>query len=97
MSILIVSIYLSLGMTLVSALLLLVRFFIGPHVLDRALMVEVLTLMALCVLGLSSILYEDSSLINLAIVLSVIPFIASVALCQFVGGKEGGLDRESRE
>ncbi len=81
-----------------AALLTLVRVTIGPSVLDRVVATDVLLSVVVCALGAHAALTSGSTTLPLLISLSLVGFLASVAVARFVakdrdpGSEEGRLE-----
>lgn len=78
------SVLVCLGILLLTSVILLIRFLKGPSALDRALVLEIMTLTILSALILVSIYYSNNYLLDLAPVISFIPFLGSVALARLI-------------
>ena len=82
----------------VAAALTLVRITIGPSVLDRVVATDVLVSIVVCALGAQAALTSGSTTLPLLISLSLVGFLASVAVARFVardrdpGSEEGRLE-----
>lgn len=72
------------GLLALSALLTLIRITIGPSVLDRVVATDVLVSVVVCALGAHAALTSGSTTLPLLISLSLVGFMASVAVSRFV-------------
>ena len=74
------------GILAVSALLALLRMVRGPSIVDRAVANEVLIGIMICALGVEAALTRHDTTLPILISLSLVGFLASVAVARFVGG-----------
>lgn len=74
------------GVLAVSAMLSLWRMVRGPSVVDRAVANEVLIGVMICALGLEAAVTRHDTTLPILISLSLVGFLASVAVARFVGG-----------
>lgn len=74
-------------------LITLVRFAIGPTVVDRVVALDVVTTLGIALVALYAIATEEASLIDLALAMGLITFIATVAFAYLVERSTlGGID-----
>ncbi len=74
------------GILAVSALLALLRMVRGPSIVDRAVANEVLVGVLICALGVEAAVTRHDTTLPILISLSLVGFLASVAVARFVGG-----------
>lgn len=61
-----------------------VRLILGPSLPDRVVALDMMTVLIVSFCGLYAILSEDKAFIDVAIVLALVGFLATVALARFV-------------
>ena len=61
-----------------------VRLVIGPTLPDRIVALDMMTVLIVSFCGLYAILSDDTAFIDVAIVLALVGFLATVALARFV-------------
>ena len=61
-----------------------IRLIIGPTLPDRIVALDMMTVLIVSFCGLYAILGEDTAFIDVAIVLALVGFLATVALARFV-------------
>jgi len=61
-----------------------VRLILGPSLPDRVVALDMMTVLIVSFCGLYAILSGDSAFVDVAIVLALIGFLATVALARFV-------------
>ncbi len=79
------------GLLALSALLALVRIVRGPSIIDRAVANEVLVSTMVCALGVEAAITRRSTTLPILVSLSLVGFLASVAVARFVAR-----DRDAR-
>lgn len=83
------------GVLGLSALITVIRIVRGPTILNRALATDALVSCLICALGVESVVNRHSTTLPILISLSLVGFIASVAMARFVardidpGAEEG--------
>lgn len=70
----------------VSAVLALLRMVRGPSIVDRAVANEVLVGIMICALGVEAAVTRHDTTLPILVSLSLVGFLASVAVARFVGG-----------
>jgi multisubunit Na+/H+ antiporter MnhF subunit len=68
----------------VSMLALLYRVAVGPHVLDRIMVLDFLALILISMVGAWGLVIGSSDFFDVILVLTIIGFITTVALAKFV-------------
>jgi multicomponent Na+:H+ antiporter subunit F len=61
-----------------------IRLIIGPSLPDRIVALDMMTVLIVSFCGLYAILSDDTAFVDVAIVLALIGFLATVALARFV-------------
>jgi multicomponent Na+:H+ antiporter subunit F len=61
-----------------------VRLIIGPSLPDRVVALDMMTVLIVSFCGLYALLAEDTAFVDVAIVLALVGFLATVALARFV-------------
>ena len=61
-----------------------VRLILGPSLPDRIVALDMMTVLIVSFCGLYAILSEDPAFVDVAIVLALVGFLATVALARFV-------------
>lgn len=61
-----------------------VRLILGPSLPDRVVALDMMTVLIVSFCGLYAILSEDVAFVDVAIVLALVGFLATVALARFV-------------
>lgn len=75
---------------LVSALLVLWRMVHGPTVLNRTLASDVLLAIIICALGTEAVARDHSTTLPILVSVSLVGFLATVAVSRFVAGDTDG-------
>jgi multicomponent Na+:H+ antiporter subunit F len=80
-----------------------VRLVIGPTLSDRVVALDMMTVLLVSFCGLYAILSDDTAFVDVAIVLALVGFLATVALARFVErrsiqeNREGATDAPTGE
>lgn len=61
-----------------------IRLLLGPSLPDRIVALDMMTVLIVSFCGLYAILSEDTAFVDVAIVLALVGFLATVALARFV-------------
>lgn len=75
-----------------------VRLVLGPTLPDRIVALDMMTVLLVSFCGLYAILSDDTAFVDVAIVLALVGFLATVALARFVErrkAREGSAARET--
>ena len=67
----------------ISALLILIRLMLGPSLPDRVVGLDMLTLSLVAFCALATLYFEQRAFLDVALVLALIGFLATVALARF--------------
>lgn len=76
----------------ISVLLVFVRFLKGPSVADRVISLDMLILMAIGIVVIYSILYEQSTFLDIAMLFALIAFLGTVAFAYYLEKRKNGDD-----
>lgn len=64
--------------------MLMVRIIRGPHVLDRLLSLDMLTLVALCIMGIWELRVGSRHFFDAVLALSIVGFVSTVAVAKYL-------------
>ncbi|BDW84186.1 MULTISPECIES: cation:proton antiporter [Roseicyclus] len=84
MDILEIAVDLSFILVMLGVVFAFVRLVIGPTLSDRVVALDMMTVLLVSFCGLYAILSDDTAFIDVAIVLALVGFLATVALARFV-------------
>ncbi len=56
----------------------------GPHLADRAIAIDMVAFAVTCLIGVSALLTGVGALLDVALVLSLISFLGTVAIARFI-------------
>ncbi len=79
-----VAIDISFVMVMLGVAFAFIRLIIGPTLPDRVVALDMMTVLIVSFCGLYAILADDTAFVDVAIVLALIGFLATVALARFV-------------
>ena len=88
------SIEISVGMIVIAALLGFVRLVKGPSMPDREVALDMMTVVIVAFCGLASVRYDEPAFLDVALVLALVGFLATVALARFA---ERNTDRQREQ
>jgi multicomponent Na+:H+ antiporter subunit F len=74
-----------------------IRLILGPSLPDRVVALDMTTVLIVSFCGLYAILSEDTAFIDVAIVLALVGFLATVALARFVERRSTKVSRETKD
>jgi multicomponent Na+:H+ antiporter subunit F len=74
-----------------------IRLILGPSLPDRVVALDMMTVLIVSFCGLYAILSEDTAFIDVAIVLALVGFLATVALARFVERRSTKVSRETKD
>ncbi|NSX53311.1 monovalent cation/H+ antiporter complex subunit F [Parasulfitobacter algicola] len=77
------AINISFGMLIVASVFGFIRLVKGPSMPDRVVALDMMTVLIVAFCGLFSIIAEDRAFLDVAIVLALVGFLATVALARF--------------
>jgi len=67
-----------------------VRLIKGPSLPDRIVALDMMTILIVSFCGLYAIMADDTAFVDVAIVLALVGFLATVALARYVERRNGG-------
>lgn len=73
--------------TLVAAALRVVR---GPHLADRVVALDLVAYVSVCLIGAAAILTDDSTIVDVALVLSLLAFLGTIAFARLLERQASG-------
>ena len=76
--------YIILPLLSLSILLVFIRFFRGPSVSDRVVAVDLLVTIGIGIIAVYSILTEQPTFLDIALILALIGFLATVAYSYYI-------------
>jgi multicomponent Na+:H+ antiporter subunit F len=88
------SINAALVMILLGLAVAFIRLAIGPSLADRVVALDMMTISIIAFCGVFAVLVEDPSFLDVAIVLALVGFLATVALARYA---ERRFERDSEE
>jgi len=74
-----------------------IRLILGPSLPDRVVALDMMTVLIVSFCGLYAILSEDTAFIDVAIVLALVGFLATVALARFVERRSRRSSTETKD
>ncbi|QBF30994.1 monovalent cation/H+ antiporter complex subunit F [Thalassococcus sp. S3] len=83
---------LSFGMVILSVALGFVRLALGPSLPDRVVALDMMTIAILAFCGLAAIRADDQAFLDVALVLALVGFLATVALARFAERRKNRLE-----
>ncbi|MBM7066817.1 monovalent cation/H+ antiporter complex subunit F [Actibacterium sp. 188UL27-1] len=89
------SINLGLGMVLISIALGFIRLAAGPGLANRVVALDMMTVSIIAVCGVYAILTGEAALLDVALVLALVGFLATVALARFAERRLAPTDGEN--
>ncbi|WP_371038534.1 MULTISPECIES: monovalent cation/H+ antiporter complex subunit F [unclassified Rhodosalinus] len=72
-----------LGMIVLSVALIFARLVLGPSLPDRVVALDMMTVAIVAFCGLAAIRYDTPAFLDVALVLALVSFLATVALARF--------------
>lgn len=61
-----------------------VRIVRGPHLADRVVALDLVAHITVCIIGVAAMLVEEGPLLDVALVLSLLAFLGTVAFARFL-------------
>ncbi|MFT6075600.1 MAG: multicomponent Na+:H+ antiporter subunit F [Yoonia sp.] len=77
------SVYATFVMVMVSLAIAFVRLALGPSLADRVVALDMMTVTIICVCGVAAVATGVHALLDVALVLALVGFLATVALARF--------------
>lgn len=84
MDVLNIAIDIAFGLIMLGVAFAFVRLVLGPTLADRIVALDMMTILIVSFCGLYAIRSEDTAFVDVAIVLALVGFLATVALARFV-------------
>ncbi|MBF9058028.1 pH regulation protein F [Rhodobacterales bacterium HKCCSP123] len=97
MDILAIAIDISFVLVMLGVAFAFIRLILGPSLPDRVVALDMMTVLIVSFCGLYAILSEDTAFIDVAIVLALVGFLATVALARFVERRSTRISRETKK
>lgn len=94
------SIQIALGMILLGLAVAFIRLAIGPTLADRVVALDMMTISIIAFCGVYAMAVDDPSFLDVAIVLALVGFLATVALARYAERRferESGPDKTKEE
>jgi len=79
-----ISIIISLSLLSLAVFFIFIRMIIGPSLPDRVAALDVIAMLAICLIAIYSILANRSIYLDIVIVLALMTFLGTVAFAQFI-------------
>ena len=76
--------YVIIPMLSVSALLVFVRFVLGPHIADRVVALDLLIVIGMGIIALYSIITNQPTFLDIAMIFALIAFLSTTALSYYL-------------
>ncbi|MFP4005110.1 MAG: monovalent cation/H+ antiporter complex subunit F [Candidatus Hadarchaeia archaeon] len=77
----------SVGILIAASLICLIRAGYGPSFADRVISIDTFTSFTIAILILLSIIYEESMLLDIALVYAFLAFIGTLAVSKYLEGR----------
>jgi multicomponent Na+:H+ antiporter subunit F len=97
MDILAISLDVSFVMVMLGVAFAFVRLLKGPSLPDRIVALDMMTVLIVSFCGLYAMLSDDTAFVDVAIVLALVGFLATVALARFVERRVAQMDGQGRK
>ncbi len=94
------SIEISFALIVIAIAMTFIRLFIGPSLADRVVALDMMTVAILAFCGLAALRSRDSAFLDVALVLGLVGFLATVALARFAKRRKWraeGIERSAEE
>lgn len=78
-----IAIFVSIALIALSLLIAFVRMVLGPTLADRVVALDMMTTLIIAFCGIVAVLTSDSAFLDVAIVLALVGFLATVALARY--------------
>lgn len=72
----------------ISVILVFIRFLKGPSLADRVISLDMLILMAIGMIAIYSILYDQSTFLDIAMLFALVAFLGTVAFAYYMEERE---------
>jgi multicomponent Na+:H+ antiporter subunit F len=97
MDLLAISLDVSFVMVMLGVAFAFVRLLKGPSLPDRIVALDMMTVLIVSFCGLYAMLSDDTAFVDVAIVLALVGFLATVALARFVERRVAQMDGQGRK
>ena len=84
-------------MVIVAVLLAFIRLARGPSLPDRVVALDMMTILIVAFCGLFALFSDDAAFLDVAIVMALIGFLATVALARFAERRQARADERDEE
>ncbi len=95
------SVQLTLGMILLGLAIAFIRLAVGPSLADRVVALDMMTISIIAFCGAYAVAVDDPSFLDVAIVLALVGFLATVALARYAerrfNRENGGADGKEKQ
>jgi len=88
--------YIILPVLAISVLLVFCRFVIGPSIADRVVALDLLITIGITIISIYSIVYDQSTFLDIAMILGLIAFLSTVAFSYYLE-KRNRIKREKKK
>lgn len=89
--------YIILPILAVSVLLVFYRFVIGPSIADRVVALDLLITIGITLIAMYSIVYDQSTFLDIAMILGLIAFLSTVAFSYYLEKRTKAKRKEKKE
>ncbi|MFD2698363.1 cation:proton antiporter [Mesonia sediminis] len=76
--------YIILPILAISVLLVFIRFVMGPRIVDRVVALDLLITIGITIIAVYSIVYDQSTFLDIAMILGLIAFLSTVAFSYYL-------------
>ncbi|WP_121665888.1 cation:proton antiporter [Mesonia aquimarina] len=89
--------YIILPILALSVLLVFYRFVIGPSIADRVVALDLLITIGITLIAMYSIVYDQSTFLDIAMILGLIAFLSTVAFSYYLEKRTKAKGKEKKE
>lgn len=72
----------------ISVILVFIRFIKGPSLADRVIALDMLILISICIIAVYSIIYQQSTFLDIAMLFALIAFLSTTAYAFYLEKRE---------
>jgi multicomponent Na+:H+ antiporter subunit F len=72
----------------ISVILVFIRFIKGPSLADRVIALDMLILISICIIAVYSIMYQQSTFLDIAMLFALIAFLSTTAYAFYLEKRE---------
>lgn len=72
----------------ISVILVFIRFIKGPSLADRVIALDMLILISICIIAVYSIVYQQSTFLDIAMLFALIAFLSTTAYAFYLEKRE---------